>query len=139
MCEWPLDTPAWAAPSMTALGHEDRFQRPSLSGCCRFGYATFAGTRGNGRDAPTPELPALPLNGEARPEAVAAANRRLLAPDSPLPLGQVSISCIASKSAPPPSTKRVEITLRTNEEVESAPLPDFHSSTYDVRFGTLPR
>jgi hypothetical protein len=46
---------------MTALGREDRFQRPSLSGCCRFGYATFAGTRGNGRDAPVPANPAIIL------------------------------------------------------------------------------
>jgi hypothetical protein len=28
-----------------------------LSGCCLFGQGTFAGTRGNGRDAPIPAIP----------------------------------------------------------------------------------
>jgi hypothetical protein len=34
------------------MGHEDAFPRPRLSACCRFSQGTFAGTRGNGRDAP---------------------------------------------------------------------------------------
>jgi hypothetical protein len=33
------------------LGHEDAFPRPRLSARCRFGQGTFAGTRGNERDA----------------------------------------------------------------------------------------
>ena len=37
------------------MGHKGRF--PSrLSGCCRFGQETIAGTHGNGRDAPTPDI-----------------------------------------------------------------------------------
>jgi hypothetical protein len=36
------------------MGHKDRFMPPRLSGCCRFGQATLAGTHGNARDAPKP-------------------------------------------------------------------------------------
>src|SRR4029077_1748957 len=39
-------------PARSGLGHEDAFPRPRLSACCRFRQGTFAGTRGNGRDAP---------------------------------------------------------------------------------------
>jgi hypothetical protein len=38
------------------MGHEERFRPLSLSGRCRLGEATFAGTRGNGRDAPKPDI-----------------------------------------------------------------------------------
>jgi hypothetical protein len=38
------------------MGHEDAFPPPRLSGRCRFSQGTFAATRGNGRDAPTPDL-----------------------------------------------------------------------------------
>ena len=34
------------------MGHEDVFPRPKLSARCWFSQRTFAGTRGNGRDAP---------------------------------------------------------------------------------------
>ena len=44
---------------MTHLGHVDAFPRPGLSARCRFSQGTFAGPRGNGRDAPIPDLPAL--------------------------------------------------------------------------------
>jgi hypothetical protein len=37
------------------LGHEDAFPPPRLSGRCRFSQGTFAGTRGNGEDAPKNE------------------------------------------------------------------------------------
>ena len=36
---------------MTAMGDEDAFPPPRLSGRCRFSQGTFAGTRGNGEDA----------------------------------------------------------------------------------------
>ena len=39
------------------MGHEDAFPRPTLSARYRFGQGTFAGTRGNERDAPIPDLP----------------------------------------------------------------------------------
>ena len=35
------------------MGHEDAFPRPRLSARYRFSQGTLAGTRGNGRDAPT--------------------------------------------------------------------------------------
>lgn len=77
---WPLDTSAWAAPSMTALGDKDWFQRPSLSGCCRFCYATFAGTRGNGRDAPTQRSSAYAVrHGRARPVHLFTLDSRIVA------------------------------------------------------------
>jgi hypothetical protein len=41
------------------LGHEYAFPPPRLSACCRFSQGTFAQTRGNGRDAPIADLPAL--------------------------------------------------------------------------------
>jgi len=36
----------------TGMGHEDAFPRPRLSARYRFSQRTFAGPRGNGRDAP---------------------------------------------------------------------------------------
>ena len=88
-CEcWPLDTPAWAAPSMTELGHEDRFQRPSLSGCCGFGYATFAGARGNGRDAPMQRSSAYAVrHGRARPVHPFTLDSRIVAISLPRRVG----------------------------------------------------
>src|ERR1700730_18165822 len=47
------------SPSASAKGHEDAFPRPRLSARSQFSQATFAGPRGNGRDAPIPDLPAL--------------------------------------------------------------------------------
>ena len=41
------------------MGHEDAFPRPRLSARCRFSEGTFVGPRGNGRDAPIPDLPTL--------------------------------------------------------------------------------
>jgi hypothetical protein len=37
--------------------HEERFPPPRLSARCRFSQGTFAGMRGNGRDAPKPAVP----------------------------------------------------------------------------------
>ena len=37
---------------MAGLGHEDPFPRPGPNGRCRFAQETFAGIRGNGREAP---------------------------------------------------------------------------------------
>ena len=36
----------------SAEGHKERLPPSRLSGCCRFGQETFAGTHGNGRDTP---------------------------------------------------------------------------------------
>jgi hypothetical protein len=44
-------TTAYPSP-VTAQGHEDAFPEPRLSARCRFSQGTFAGTLGNGRDAP---------------------------------------------------------------------------------------
>ena len=41
---------------MTEQGHDDPFPRPDPNGRCRFGQETFAGVRGNGRDAPKAAL-----------------------------------------------------------------------------------
>src|SRR5712671_4600623 len=41
---------------MAEVGHEDAFPRPRLSARSRFSQGTFAGTRGNGRDAPIPAV-----------------------------------------------------------------------------------
>jgi hypothetical protein len=41
---------------MAPSGHEDQFPPPRLSGRCGFGEGTFAGTRGNGKDAPRADV-----------------------------------------------------------------------------------
>lgn len=38
----------------SGMGHEDAFALPRLSARYRFSQGTFAGTRGNGQDAPCP-------------------------------------------------------------------------------------
>ena len=38
------------------MGHQHAFPRPGPNGWCRFGQETFAGVRGNGRDAPIADL-----------------------------------------------------------------------------------
>jgi hypothetical protein len=55
----------WAS-SMSAPGHEDAFPRPRLSARCRFSQGTFAGTRGNGRDAPIPAVRRVESNRQGR-------------------------------------------------------------------------
>ena len=50
----------------SAVGHEAAFPRPRLSARCRFSQGTFAGTQGNGRDAPIPDLPVLAPEREVR-------------------------------------------------------------------------
>ena len=53
--EWRLAAQLGCFPiplARSVKGHEDAFPRPSLSARCRFSQGTFAGTRGNGRDAP---------------------------------------------------------------------------------------
>src|SRR5215475_11091690 len=57
-------TLTWTAAS----GPEDAFPRQRLSARCRLSQGTFAGTRGNGRDAPTPDLhAAAPEKGSSTP------------------------------------------------------------------------
>jgi hypothetical protein len=46
---------------------------------CFGGFRSFADTRANGEVAPFPDLPALALDREVRPEAVARASQRLRA------------------------------------------------------------
>jgi hypothetical protein len=62
----------WA---MTGMGHEDAFPPSRLSVRYRFSQATFAGTRGNGRDAPKAALPVNPRPGHSG-RISSLANRR---------------------------------------------------------------
>ncbi len=55
---------------MGALGHEDPFPPPELSASYVIRQETFAGTHGNGRDAPIPAL-----HGSARLDPKQAAVR----------------------------------------------------------------
>jgi len=48
-------------PGMTVLGHFDPFPPPRLSGRCRFSQGTFAGTCGNGEDAPETDCRSIAL------------------------------------------------------------------------------
>jgi hypothetical protein len=52
---------------MAGMGHEDAFPRRRLSARCRFSQETFAGTRGNGRDAPKPAISVLPIRRRIKP------------------------------------------------------------------------
>src|SRR4051794_21285152 len=50
-------------PGGTAVGHEERLPPSRLNGCCQFGQGTFAGTPGNGLDAPKADFPAIVASG----------------------------------------------------------------------------
>jgi hypothetical protein len=52
----PPETPE-PALGMTAMGHEDPFPPPRLSARYVIRQETFAGTHGNGRDAPIAAVP----------------------------------------------------------------------------------
>jgi hypothetical protein len=52
---------------MAASGHEDAFPRPRLSARCRFSQGTFAGTWGNGRDAPIAVTREASVNSDIAP------------------------------------------------------------------------
>jgi hypothetical protein len=50
----------WERPEVRVLWatrHEDQFQPARLSGGCRFGEETFAGTSGSDGEAPKPAIP----------------------------------------------------------------------------------
>ena len=63
---------------MTPMGHEERFRLRRLKGRCRLGQPTFAGTLGNARDAPIPELAVLlhNLDGFDSKQPMANSERR---------------------------------------------------------------
>src|SRR4051794_6734564 len=60
---------------MTAMGHEDQFLPAGPSDRCWFGQATFAGTHGDGREAP--EAVVLTLAAE-REESTRSGPRKYL-------------------------------------------------------------
>ena len=63
---------------MTPMGHEERFRLRTLKGRCRLGQPTFAGTLGNARDVPIPELAVLlhNLDGFDSKQPMANSERR---------------------------------------------------------------
>jgi len=54
------------------MAHQDAFLRPRLNARCRFSQETFAGTRGNGRDAPEAVVREIGGNRQARPIGTAS-------------------------------------------------------------------
>jgi hypothetical protein len=54
---------------MAGVGHQHQFPHPEPSARYGFGQGTFAGTRGNERDAPFPDLPPSPRNGGGSTES----------------------------------------------------------------------
>jgi hypothetical protein len=54
---------------MALTGHEERFPPPRLSDRYGFSKETVARVPGSDRDAPIPDLPTPPRNGEVRPTA----------------------------------------------------------------------
>ena len=74
-------SPSLEPKATAAMGHEDAFPRPRANGRCRFSEGTFAGTRGNGRDAPIPVIYVSPIGRlrsthSCRPKPIAAIPRR---------------------------------------------------------------
>jgi hypothetical protein len=67
------------ASGMSGMGHEDAFPPPRLSGRCRFSQGTFAGTRGNGENAPKPALHVTTLEPQESTEAVRKPRRSICA------------------------------------------------------------
>ena len=55
---------------MTSLGHEDQFPPLRLSARYPFGQETFAGVRGNGRDAPIGAVRGTSRTGGSRRKAL---------------------------------------------------------------------
>ena len=51
-----LPSGSFRGRGVAEMGHEDQFRPPSLSGGCRLGKATFAGTGGKEEDAPIAEI-----------------------------------------------------------------------------------
>jgi hypothetical protein len=97
------------APARSLLGQEDAFPRPRLSARCRFSQGTFAGTRGNGRDAPIPDPSRPPRIGAVRPLAAARASRthrvafRSLAGRKPGNSGGRLAGTYLAERSPPPA------------------------------------
>src|SRR5271166_4074605 len=85
----------WTGQGMGVLGHEARFPTPRLSAGCGFRKETIAGMRRNGRDAPIPDLPPSPRNGEVRPEAAVGSSNRHRALDRRPGAGSVHSSSIS--------------------------------------------
>jgi hypothetical protein len=59
---------------MAAMGHQDQFTPPSLSGRRRLGKATFAGIGGKEEDAPIPAV-RLPTIGRPKPTQSGSSTR----------------------------------------------------------------
>jgi Helix-turn-helix domain of resolvase len=66
---------------MALKGHEERFPSPRLSARCRFSQGSFAGTRGNGRDAPIPGHRKGGRPAKLTPKQVCTARKMLADPE----------------------------------------------------------
>ena len=55
----PPSAPIPVVPLKSGMGHDDQFPPPRLGARYRFNQRTFVATRGNERDAPIADLPAL--------------------------------------------------------------------------------
>src|SRR5690242_1238679 len=60
---FPPDCRCSVSAAMAGKGHEEAFSGPRLSARYRFSQGTFAGTHGNGRDAPTMDEPSQKASG----------------------------------------------------------------------------
>jgi len=71
---------SWWHNERPERGHENQFALPELSARCRISQRTLPGTRGNGRDAPIPDLPPHPGTGRIDPKRDLASGLGLAAP-----------------------------------------------------------
>ena len=62
------------------MGHQDAFPRPGLSVRCRFSQGTFAGTHGNGREAPTAAVRRTSGTNGVRPDSGSFASAKVIVP-----------------------------------------------------------
>src|SRR6266851_6097928 len=92
-------TPPTTYPT-AAQGHEERFPPPTLSGRRRFSQGTFAGTRGNGRDAPIPAVRMTTGSARVDPKPTStAAGHGLLTALTLTAMGRLPKVLLAIKSA----------------------------------------
>jgi hypothetical protein len=89
----PLSRSGWRR-SMAGMGHEQRFPPLRLNVRCRLGQATFIGTDGKGREAPTAVIPAIGirLHRLPLPRSSCRITASLFSPkaDQPAPMARTS-------------------------------------------------
>jgi len=97
---WHLDEMVVRIAGERRLGHEDPFPRPGPNDRCRVGQETFAGVRGNGRDAPIPDLPDNAIKSRGHPlKAFPGSRPWMVGPAMERTFARISVPDHASSSS----------------------------------------